>query len=183
MQLGKLLYFGDFFAGPLAVAALAALALWGRDLPSILAWLAAFAVGVVIWTLVEYVVHRWVYHRVAFFERFHDAHHDDPVGLIGAPSFLTIALILSLFLAPLPVVGVVIACGLAAGALAGYTAYVVVHHASHHFEPKPGSFLYRARLRHMAHHYQATPGNYGVSTSVWDRVFGTDLQKRIRPAR
>jgi sterol desaturase/sphingolipid hydroxylase (fatty acid hydroxylase superfamily) len=180
MNLSKALYFGDFLASPIAIIVLAAVALAGRDIETAGLWVLALLVGVGAWTLVEYVVHRWVYHRVAFFEKFHDAHHADPRALIGAPSFFSVGVVLGVFFVPLLAVGLVPASGFASGALLGYIGYMMVHHVSHHVEPKPGSLLYRARIRHMAHHYHATPGNYGVTTSFWDRVFSTSLERRRR---
>jgi sterol desaturase/sphingolipid hydroxylase (fatty acid hydroxylase superfamily) len=55
---------------------------------------------------------------------------------------------------------------------------MLVHHLSHHMEPKSGTLLHQARVRHMAHHYRGTPGNYGVTTSFWDWVFSTTLERR-----
>jgi sterol desaturase/sphingolipid hydroxylase (fatty acid hydroxylase superfamily) len=178
MRLSKTLYFGDFVASPIAVVVLAAVALAGRDYRAMGVWLVALVGGICAWTLIEYVVHRYVYHGVAFFEKFHDAHHADPEELIGAPSFIMIGVIFLVLFAPLLAFGLLIASGVTSGALIGYIGYMLVHHASHHFEPKPGSLLYQARLRHMAHHYHATPGNYGVITSFWDRLFSTHVGRR-----
>jgi sterol desaturase/sphingolipid hydroxylase (fatty acid hydroxylase superfamily) len=178
MRLSKILYFGDFILSPVVIVALAAGTLVGRDLGAVGLWLAAFALGVCAWTLVEYVVHRFIYHAVPPFEKFHDAHHEDPEELIGAPSFLMIGFIFLLFFTPVYPLGLLAASGVTAGGLAGYIGYMLVHHASHHFEPKPGSLLYEARLRHMAHHYSQTPGNYGVITSFWDHVFSTNVERR-----
>jgi len=179
MKLSKVLYFGDFFASPIAILVLAAIALAGRDYAAMGLWLIAVLAGICAWTLVEYLVHRFIYHVVPPFERYHDAHHKAPEELIGAPSFLIIGVILVIFFTPvLLAFGLVAASGVASGALVGYYGYMLVHHASHHFEPKPGSLLYEARLRHMAHHYHATPGNYGVITSFWDHVFGTRVERR-----
>jgi sterol desaturase/sphingolipid hydroxylase (fatty acid hydroxylase superfamily) len=176
MKLNKALYFGDFVAAPLAILVLAAMAFAGRGVEAVGPWLLALLAGICAWTLIEYAVHRWLYHRVPFFEKFHDAHHADPNGLIGAPSFIAIGVILALFFAPLLALGLGVASGFGGGMLVGYIGYMVVHHASHHVTPKPGSLLYRARIRHMAHHYHATPGNYGIITSFWDRVFSTHLE-------
>jgi sterol desaturase/sphingolipid hydroxylase (fatty acid hydroxylase superfamily) len=179
MKLSRALYFGDFVAIPLAIAVLAAAAISEEGLQAAGPWLIAFAAGLVVWTFVEYVVHRWVYHAVPFFEKFHDAHHDDPTALIGVPSFVSSGLILAVFFAPLLfTVGVVIAGGFASGALLGYAGYMLVHHASHHWDLKPGDLLYRARVMHMAHHYHETEGNYGVITAFWDRVFSTYVERR-----
>ena len=78
MKLSKLLYFGDFVAAPAAILILAWLGLAGRDAGATLWWLLALVTGLFVWTFIEYVVHRWVYHQIPFFEAYHDAHHDDP---------------------------------------------------------------------------------------------------------
>ncbi|MBV9755285.1 MAG: sterol desaturase family protein [Hyphomicrobiales bacterium] len=183
MKLSKALYFGDFVATPLAALVLAIWALAGRGYLGAGLWALAFLIGIGAWTLVEYAVHRWLYHRVPFFEKFHDAHHADPDGLIGAPSFLAILVLLALFFAPLLVLGLIIASGFASGILLGYMLYMLVHHASHHVIPRPGSLLYTARIRHMAHHYHAMPGNYGVITAFWDKLFSTRLHGEGRLSR
>ena len=41
--------------------------------------------GVALWTLIEYVTHRMIYHRVAAFKKYHEAHRADPQAYIGAP--------------------------------------------------------------------------------------------------
>jgi sterol desaturase/sphingolipid hydroxylase (fatty acid hydroxylase superfamily) len=77
MKLTKSLYFSDFVAAPLVLIVLSALALAHVDsgLVPFLLWVLAFAAGCAAWTLVEYAMHRWIYHRVSVFEKFHDAHH------------------------------------------------------------------------------------------------------------
>jgi sterol desaturase/sphingolipid hydroxylase (fatty acid hydroxylase superfamily) len=175
MNLSKCLYFGDFVACPIVIIGLAAVALAGRDIGAVTLWVAALLAGAGAWTLVEYLVHRWLYHRVPFFEKFHDAHHASPRALIGTPSFVSIAIVVAVFLVPLLPIGLVAASGFASGALLGYIGYMLVHHLSHHGKLRPGTLLYRARIRHLAHHYRGSSGNYGVTTSFWDRVFSTNL--------
>jgi sterol desaturase/sphingolipid hydroxylase (fatty acid hydroxylase superfamily) len=63
-----------------------------------------------------------------------------------------------------------------AGLVCGYLWYVLVHYAAHHWQPRPGSYLYRTRMRHAQHHHQSEQGNFGVTTSLWDHVFGTTLE-------
>ena len=183
MKLSKALYFGDFVAAPLAILALAAIAFAHRGHEAALPWIFACVAGLGAWTFVEYAVHRWLYHRVPFFEKFHDAHHADPDGLIGAPSFLAILVLLALFFAPLLALGLAIASGFGSGTLLGYMLYMLVHHASHHVIAKPGTLLYAARIRHMAHHYHAAPGNYGIITTFWDRAFSTHIEGAGRARR
>ncbi|MDQ0468762.1 sterol desaturase family protein [Labrys wisconsinensis] len=182
MNLNRVLYFGDFVASPLAILGLALVVLAQRDLSAFGLWLLAFAVGCGAWTLVEYIVHRWVYHNVRFFDEMHDAHHQDPLSMIGAPSFVSIAMIFLVFYAPLFFIDRTVAGGFTGGILLGYLAYTLVHHASHHWKLKPGGLLYRARLRHMAHHFHGVEGNYGVTTAFWDHVFATYIEPRRRRA-
>jgi sterol desaturase/sphingolipid hydroxylase (fatty acid hydroxylase superfamily) len=101
--------------------------------------------------------------------------------MIGAPSFVSVGIILGVFFAPLLPVGLVTASGFASGALLGYTD-ICWCTTSHPGQPRPGTLLYQACLRHMAHHYHDTPGNYGVTTSFWDWVFSTNLERRRRHA-
>jgi sterol desaturase/sphingolipid hydroxylase (fatty acid hydroxylase superfamily) len=181
MKLSKALYFGDFVAIPVAILLLGAAAIQQEGFTGAGLWLMAFVAGVAVWTFVEYAVHRWIYHAVPFFEKFHDAHHEDPKALIGVPSFISSGIILAVFFVPLWLtVGIVLAGGFTSGSLLGYAGYMLVHHASHHWALKPGGMLYRARIQHMAHHYHNTPGNYGVVTSFWDHVFSTNVDRRRR---
>ena len=178
IKLNKGLYYGDFVASPIAIVVLTTVVLAQRDFEAAGIWGLTLFAGLGAWTIVEYVVHRWVYHGVPFFEQFHDAHHANPRALIGAPSFFSFGMVFGVFFAPFLTVSLVAASGFASGALFGYIGYMLVHHLSHHLEPKQGTPLYQARIRHMAHHYHGSPGNYGVTTSFWDWVFSTKLERR-----
>jgi sterol desaturase/sphingolipid hydroxylase (fatty acid hydroxylase superfamily) len=181
MKLSKALYFGDFVAIPVVILWLGVAAVQQEGFTGAGLWMIAFLAGVAVWTFVEYAVHRWIYHAVPFFEKFHDAHHEDPKALIGVPSFISSGIILAVFFVPLWLtIGIVLAGGFTSGSLLGYAGYMLVHHASHHWTLKPGGMLNRARVQHMAHHYHNTPGNYGVVTSFWDHVFSTNVDRRRR---
>ena len=66
----------------------------------------------------------------------------------------------------------------------GYLAYVGVHYALHHVNSLGPTWLpasLRVWLRnliraHAVHHHQ-TQYNFGVTTTIWDRVFGTLRQR------
>jgi sterol desaturase/sphingolipid hydroxylase (fatty acid hydroxylase superfamily) len=62
------------------------------------------------------------------------------------------------------------------GLATGYLWYVFVHYTTHHWRPRKNSYLYRARVRHARHHHFSHRGNFGVTSSVWDHVFGTALK-------
>jgi sterol desaturase/sphingolipid hydroxylase (fatty acid hydroxylase superfamily) len=145
-------------------------------------WFASLMIGLGVWTLLEYGIHRWLYHGVEFFIRLHDAHHKEPNAYVGAPPFVGIALIFFLVYVPVGMFSLMIASGLTTGVLEGYLAYQLVHHATHFWQPGPGSFLYRARLRHSGHHYHRELGNFGITTAFWDQVFGTAIHASRNPA-
>jgi len=182
MPIGKFLYFGDFAVIPVAVLLFAGVALFDRGLEAALAWALSLIVGIVVWTLIEYLVHRFLYHGAPILTALHDAHHRDPAAYIGVPSFLSSGLIVAVCYLPLRGYEPILADGFTSGVLLGYAGYMFVHHATHHFAIGPGDWLYEARVRHMAHHYH-DDANFGVSVGFWDRVFRTRGARRDRTAK
>jgi cyclopropane-fatty-acyl-phospholipid synthase len=150
--------------------------------------------GVALWSLLEYLLHRFVLHGVAPFSRWHHLHHQHPTALIASPSALSLSLFL--LLASLPawwLLGGWAALALTLGLLAGYLVYGLTHHATHHSVPawiRHNAWMSERRVRHAihhaAHHIKARgesckPCHFGVSNSFWDSVFGTNTL--IRPLR
>jgi sterol desaturase/sphingolipid hydroxylase (fatty acid hydroxylase superfamily) len=127
-------------------------------------------IGIGLWTFIEYLMHCLVYHQIAAFKKYHEAHHADPQAYVGAPPMVGTSLVFLVSFMPLLAVSPVAANGLSTGMLGGYTAYMLVHHACHFWQVTPASYLYRHRLRHAAHHYRDDGGNFGVTTAFWDRV-------------
>jgi sterol desaturase/sphingolipid hydroxylase (fatty acid hydroxylase superfamily) len=173
MILARISYFGDFVAIPVWVLVMALDAYWREGVSGAPHWALGLAIGLAVWTLVEYCVHRFVYHDLPFFARLHDAHHERPKSLVGFPSFVASALIVAVCYWPWRGSSPAGAAGFASGLAIGYAVYMFVHHATHHFALRDGGWLYRARLRHNAHHYRDGV-NFGVTTGFWDRIFGTE---------
>lgn len=173
MRLSNFGYYADFFICVALIIVMVGLAIilptW--SMRGLWAMFASF--GAVGWTLIEYVVHRWLYHRVPFFRDAHAAHHAEPNTYIGAPPIVAIVLIFAVFFAPLARSDLITASGLTTGVLIGYVVYMLAHHAAHYWPVSPGSLLYQARRRHALHHHHSETVNFGVTTSIWDRVFGT----------
>jgi sterol desaturase/sphingolipid hydroxylase (fatty acid hydroxylase superfamily) len=170
-------YWLDFVA--YAVALLASFVVLACTVPHArwLLLLGLCLLGTMCWTLLEYLIHRFVLHGIKPFSDWHAAHHARPMALISAPTVLTAALFIALVFLPL------LACGNAAdawavtlGAVAGYLHYSVVHHATHHWRTRGVWFRERKRW-HALHHHAAGGRHYGVTTSFWDRVFKTDKAK------
>ena len=58
-----------------------------------------------------------------------------------------------------------------AGGLVAYSWYLFVHHCAHHGHDRSPLPL----LEHHRSHHKFATRNYGVSTTLWDRVFKTML--------
>lgn len=182
MSFAKILYFGDFVVIPLYVVCFAYAGFSTMGVSAAPSWATALGLGLFAWTFIEYLVHRFVYHSWPFFTRLHHEHHDSPKALLGFPAFVSSSILLLAFWTPLRPFGPAISGGFVSGVLLGYVAYIAVHHATHHVAAKPGTFFYGLWLRHMAHHYREE-GNFGVTTGLWDRIFGTEIERKGRAAR
>lgn len=174
VRLSKAGYYADFVFYPILLLLLAGTAI-GRDTPvHWFIWLSLFGIGVATWTLLEYWLHRIVFHHLVPFRKLHDLHHNLPTAKIGTPTWVTAVLICGGLLLPLwREGGFNLASGLTAGLAAGYLWYVTVHHAVHHWRVRSGSYLHRATQRHARHHHASYPCCFGVTSMLWDRVFHT----------
>lgn len=143
-----------------------------------------FLIGVLVWTLAEYLLHRYVFHWVTeanWSQRFHFVMHGShhlypndkerllmppvPGIIIGSVLFLLFYLIF--WLAGYPD----LTFGFFPGFFSGYLAYSFVHRATHVMKPPKG--FKHIWHHHSLHHYQYPNKAFGVSSSFWDRVFGT----------
>jgi sterol desaturase/sphingolipid hydroxylase (fatty acid hydroxylase superfamily) len=145
-----------------------------------------FFAGLFVWTFAEYTMHRFVFHyrpRNAWQERitflFHGVHHAQPqckTRLVMPPgaSIPLAFLFYGLFYL---VIGVLlgasrwIGCTFA-GFIAGYLVYDMTHYATHHFAMRRDPLKFLKRY-HMQHHYKTPDRRFGVSSPLWDVVFGT----------
>jgi sterol desaturase/sphingolipid hydroxylase (fatty acid hydroxylase superfamily) len=135
----------------------------------------AAAGGFCAWGLIEYVVHRFVMHgRPSMARRGHALHHADDRAFISTPVFIimTLAVVICAMLTIAIPAGA--ACLLVFGLYAGYNYYALLHHVQHHQGAMLADVGYLARLEraHRIHHDQHRV-NYGVSTTIWDRLLGT----------
>ena len=175
MELSRTAYYGDFAIYAVIVLALALQATVQSQWTGRLEWLGVFAVGMAVWTLLEYVLHRWVMHRAPIIAPLHDAHHRAPSALLGTPTWLTLSIIWGVFFLPVwRGWSLAVASGLTAGVMMGYLWYGILHHAVHHDRPRLlAAWLADCRHRHLRHHASRQGVNFGVTTSLWDHLFGT----------
>jgi sterol desaturase/sphingolipid hydroxylase (fatty acid hydroxylase superfamily) len=159
------------------------------------AWKAAgiFLAGWLLWTLLEYLLHRFLFHAPAGDERgrlrsflLHGYHHEFPGDRtrLVAPVMMAWPLALVVFVLLVLVFGRTLAPGLFAGTMTGYVAYDWTHYYTHHFKPRNplGRWLQRY---HLLHHFEDPDAEhrFGVSSPVWDLVFGTYRSPSARARR
>jgi hypothetical protein len=164
----RIRHFGDFFTVPLAFVIFLGMAGVHR-LHLVLA-------GVAAWTLVEYLVHRFVFHHHSVVRRLHQLHHDHP----NDPDAERSSLSTPLFAFPvgflvMGAAGVKDGSAIFAGLLLGYLTFITVHYVVHRWPINANSWLYSARMRHLTHH-RFENCNYGVTTIFWDIVFRTNAR-------
>ena len=147
---------------------------------------AGLVVGVFLWTLAEYLMHRFVFHysprnptQEKIFFLFHGVHHAQPQckTRLVMPPVLSIPLGIVVFGLLSWIVGGLLRAGpwvypLLSGMIIGYLLYDLTHYATHHFPMRSGYFKFLKRY-HMQHHYKTPQQRFGVSSPLWDRVFGT----------
>lgn len=146
-----------------------------------------FIAGVLHWTLMEYVIHRFAFHydaKTPFGKRFiwlsHGVHHDwpnDKLRLVFPPA-ISVPLALIFWGLYTWWFGDVIRYGMFAGLTAGYLAYDMIHYFVHHYASKNPVFKW-LRAYHLAHHFRHEPLRYGVSVPLWDYVFGTAPKSKV----
>ena len=182
MRLSKTAYYADFAIYALVVVALACIAASNPDGPERLRWLEAFPGGAMLWTLVEYLLHRFVHHRWRTFTAMHALHHAAPRDFVGTPTWITLGILWSVFFVPeWRLWSFNTASGLIAGIMTGFLWYGALHHIIHHGRPRAiASLLTQSAHRHRQHHYSGRQGNFGVTTSIWDHLFGTVIEGRMR---
>lgn len=145
-----------------------------------------FIAGVFSWTFFEYMMHRFVFHWVSDNPRaqrisyvMHGNHHEFPrdkqrLFMPPVPSLILASLFLLLFYALMRANSMAFFPGF----MLGYLLYGSMHYAIHAWSP-PFKWAKPIWRNHHLHHYKNEHMGFGVSSTLWDHVFGTmfDLKK------
>ncbi|KAI8365535.1 hypothetical protein BD560DRAFT_401811 [Blakeslea trispora] len=147
----------------------------------------SFGLGIIIWTLLEYLLHRFFFHlddmlpdhQAAFVLHFviHGFHHYLPMDRLRLVMPPTLAIMIAY---PLVSLGhflfpPMMAHGVIAGGFFGYILYDCTHYYLHHAKVFKYHFT-EMKKYHMAHHYKNYEGGYGITSKIWDYCFGTKLE-------
>ena len=145
-----------------------------------------FLAGVLFWTFFEYMIHRFIFHlitenprskRIAYI--MHGNHHEFPrdrtrLFMPPLPSIIISSILfLMMYLLMLGKAYVFFP-----GFMFGYLLYASMHYAIHAWHP-PFKWLKPIWRNHHLHHYKNDEKGFGVSSHLWDKIFGTgfDLKK------
>ena len=159
-----------------------------------------FVLGAAAWSLTEYCLHRFAGHGprrkrdgrliswltpgglAAAFHEEHVAHHANPDYFAPGWKKLSVALV------ALPAVGGVMSLvigprrgmSFAAGFAGAYLAYEYIHRRVHTHPPKT-AYMHWVDKNHLYHHVNPKV-RHGVTSPVWDAVFGTDepIEGRVK---
>jgi len=137
--------------------------------------IAALLAGAIAFSFYEYALHRWLYHALPNpVRRIHAHHHADTTRLVGAPVLYTQAICALTWVLARAVVGAATGAVFAGTVLFGYAFYSAVHHVIHR-RGFAGGWLARVQRHHLEHHRRPRM-NFGVTTRIWDRLFGTHVK-------
>ena len=142
--------------------------------------------GIIFWTFTEYILHRFLFHHHPNTDKgkrinyvLHGNHHEYPrdkerLFMPAVPSLM----IASLFFLVFYVVLGKYAIPFFPGFMFGYLIYGSMHYAIHAWNP-PFKWMKGLWRNHHLHHYKENDLGFGVSSTLWDHVFGTmfDLKK------
>lgn len=156
---------------------------------TVLQFLLSAFVGAFLWTIAEYLIHRFVFHAHPQSEwakkihyTFHGIHHDYPQDSLRLVMPPAVSLPLALFFYWLfywimkPLGMLQFHYAYYAGFVAAYLFYDMMHYASHHVA-MTNSYFKMIKEHHMKHHYKNPDEGFGFTSKVWDRVFSTDFKE------
>jgi sterol desaturase/sphingolipid hydroxylase (fatty acid hydroxylase superfamily) len=148
-------------------------------------WLGLFVLGIFFWTLLEYYVHRILFHRdpgnsriKQFFYSIHEIHHNYPQDQtrLVIPTPLSIPFVVTFYFLFRFLLGNY-SDSFFCGTLFGYLLYDLGHYAMHRYNSK-NRFLRYCKRHHFTHHFYDNKKNFGVSSPLWDYFLRSKI---IRP--
>ncbi|MBL7842585.1 MAG: sterol desaturase family protein [Cyclobacteriaceae bacterium] len=139
-----------------------------------------FFAGMFFWSFFEYLAHRFIFHIIPQTERsrkilyiMHGNHHEYPrdkqrLFMPPIPSLIIASTIFGLMYLVMGIYAFLFFPGF----LLGYLIYGSMHYAIHAWNP-PFKWMKGLWRNHHLHHYKNEHHGFGVSSTLWDHVFGT----------
>lgn len=142
--------------------------------------LLVFFAGAFFWSFFEYIMHRFIFHYTAESERaqkfiyiMHGNHHHFPrdkerLFMPPVPSLIIASALFFLMYLAMGQYSFMFFPGF----IIGYLMYGTMHYAIHAWNP-PFKWMKGLWRNHHLHHYKDDHKGFGVSSTLWDHVFGT----------
>jgi sterol desaturase/sphingolipid hydroxylase (fatty acid hydroxylase superfamily) len=139
-----------------------------------------FILGLITWTLAEYLIHRFVFHLTGKLKALkllhyalHGHHHKNPTDkrhlfMPPIPVLFIVSIIFSLFY----LIFGVSTFYFFPGFEFGYLVYSMIHY-SVHVKPYSSGIMKSLWIHHGKHHFENSSLRYGVSSPFWDYIFRT----------
>ena len=180
----RLFRFRSFWIFPIAAAFLLTLGFRTEPNRRGIELIGLFATGVLVWTLLEYGLHRFLFHiqiplRNPWLRNIvnssHLGHHAAPrdrTKVLVHPSYGLVISSILYGLIYLLTGSVFSAAGVMAGVWAGFLYYEAVHYRVH-FSLAASGLVAQQRRAHFHHHFTNNKRCFGVTSPLWDYVFRT----------
>jgi sterol desaturase/sphingolipid hydroxylase (fatty acid hydroxylase superfamily) len=146
---------------------------------SLLKSIGIYLSGIFFWSFFEYVMHRFIFHFITDSQAvkrmhylIHGVHHEYPkdehrIFMPPVPGLIILCILFFFFYMILNKYVYLFLPGM----INGYLIYSFLHYSIHKFRsPKLLKGLWKY---HYLHHYKYQDKAYGVSSSLWDYIFGT----------
>lgn len=144
-----------------------------------------FVTGFLVFTLVEYTMHRFLFHigtktkkREKFQYTLHGVHHEFPKDKerLAMPPIMSITIATTLLFVIKFILNIQVFAFLP-GFLVGYAGYLFMHFILHTYKAPKGMFNF-LWANHAVHHYKDQTKAFGVTNPIWDMIFGTMPDKK-----
>jgi len=147
---------------------------------TVLKTISLFILGMFFWTFTEYFLHRFIFHHHPKSEKgkrinylIHGNHHEYPrdkerLFMPPVPSLILASCFFLIFYLLMRLHAIVFFPGF----MFGYLLYGTMHYAIHAWNP-PFKWMKPLWRNHHLHHYKHDELGFGVSSTLWDHVFGT----------
>ena len=160
---------------------------WLNQLTTIAQGIQLYLAGLFFWTLGEYLIHRFVFHILDDSKisqklqyMLHGVHHEYPydkerIFMPPVPGIIIISMLFPLFFLFLGKFTFIFL----AAFINGYLLYASIHYGTHNIR-KPPIFFRSLWYYHNLHHFKYEDKVFGVSSTLWDHIFGTMPPKEDR---
>lgn len=146
---------------------------------SLMGYILLFVSGIFVYTLAEYLIHRFIYHMGEYKNpqkwifKIHGMHHTTPRDKqrLVLPLPLSIPLAI-LFIFTFWLMMDSYAFIFFPGFLMGYSYYLSLHYFIHTTKPPKNFFRYLWK-HHLLHHYKNEEVAFSLTFPLWDLIFGT----------